>query len=240
MARKRKRRLKGGVIWFLVLINVALGLCFSPITGASHVRVIGARPSDESRITEELQWLKNKPCVVVLKQTVEQQIYRNPLVKNVDLSQNIFGRAELKTEYYRPVALLKNAKNCVLTENGVLCPEPDPPAGLPLLEVYPEGTGPDFAISMTWEPANLAAVCDRALKQGIIKNLSIVITRNGSVCLNSGVTGRVVLGAPDELDEKFDQIRTILTAQPNLMTQGKELVLVAPKRPVTRPMQANL
>src|SRR5579862_9741056 len=99
MARKRKRRLKGGVVWFLVLANVALGLCFSPVTGASHIRVEGARPSDEARITKELQWLKDKPCAVVLKSTVEQQIYRNALVKSADLSQNIFGRGVLKVEY---------------------------------------------------------------------------------------------------------------------------------------------
>jgi len=240
MARKRKRRLRSGVVWILVLINVACGLVFSPVTAATHVRVYGARPSDQARITRELQWLNDRPCVTVDKPSVEEQIYRNALVKSVDLSQNVFGRAELKVEYYRPVAILKNAQNCVLTEAGFICAAPNPPAGLPLLELYPEGTGPDFSLSMTWEPANVVDICDRATKQGIIKNLSIAITRNGSVCLNSGGTGRVVLGAPDELEEKFDQIQKILTAEPDLMAQGKELVLIAPRKPVTRPMQANL
>lgn len=240
MARKRKRRLKGGVVWFFVLVSVACGLAFSPVTAITHVRVMGARPSDEARIQKELQWLNGRPCLMVYKPSVEEQILRNPLVKSADLSMNVFGRADLAIEYYRPVAVLKNAQNCVLTDAGFLCAMPEPPPGLPLLELYPEGTGPDFSLSMMWEASRVAEICDRASKQGIIKNLSITVTRNGSVCLNSGVTGRVDLGSPDELDEKFAQIHSILSAMPDLLAQRKELVLIAPKKPVTRPLQGSL
>jgi hypothetical protein len=47
------------------------------------------------------------------------------------------------------------------------------------------------------------------------------------------------LGSPDELDEKFAQIRSILTAQPDLLAHGKVLVLIAPKKPVIAPMQGG-
>ena len=56
------------------------------------------------------------------------------------------------------------------------------------------------------------------------------------MCLNSGVTGRVVLGSPDDLDEKFEMLRTTLSQQPDLLAQGSELVLIAPNKPVKRAM----
>ena len=240
MARKRRRkRLKVGVIlWFLVILTVGGGLLFSPATAANHVRVYGAKTSDKTRITHELQWLKNKPCVTINGASVEDQLLRRPDVESVDLSRNLLGQAQVQINYYQPVAQVSGGKDEVLTEGGFLCKMPDAPLDLPTIEIFPEAGGPSFGISTVWEPKNVAEACERAYKQGIVKNLSITVTRNGSVCLNSGVTGRVVLGAPEELDEKFEQIRTILTSHPDLL-DGKELVLISPKKPVTRPLQAN-
>jgi cell division septal protein FtsQ len=240
MARKPKKHLKPVVVWLLVAINVTCGLVFSPITDITRLHVVGAKAFDKSRIEHELQWLQQRPSLSVNKPSVEEQILRNPLVKTADLSLNIFGHGELKVTYYEPVAILQNAKNCVLTNVGTICPMAGAPADLPSLTLYPEGSSPNFSITAPWEPTKVAEICIRAFKQGIIKNLSITVTRNGSVCLNSGVTGRVDLGAPDELDEKFEQIRKILSSQPDLLAQGKELVLIAPSKPVTRPLQGNL
>ena len=241
MARKRRRRrLKVGVIlWPLVVLSAVGGLLFSPVTAANHVRVFGAKTSDKERIAKELQWLKNKPCVTVNGASVEDQLLRRPDVRNVELSRSLLGSAQVTMEYYQPVALVKDTKDEVLTQDGFLCRMPDAPTDLPTIEIFPEAAGPSFGLSTVWEPKNVAETCERAFKQGIIKNLSITVTRNGSVCLNSGVTGRVVLGAPEELDEKFDEIRQILSSHPDLLAQGKELVLIAPKKPVTRPLQGT-
>jgi hypothetical protein len=223
----------------LLVINVVAGLLFSPITAANHVNVVGAKPSDVKRIENELQWLKGRPCLRVNGESVEEQIMRRPDVHTAELSQNVFGRGELKVTYYEPVALVNGAKNVVLTKTGFLCAMPDPPAGLPALQLFDGGASPAFGVTTNWEPQKVADVCERAIKQGLVKNLSIGVTVSGQVCLNSGVTGRVVLGAPDELDEKFEKIRAILTAKPDLLDKGVQLVLTSPSKPVTSPLQGN-
>lgn len=242
MARRRKRRkLKTGVIlWALVIVNVALGLAFSPITAATRIRVVGAKPSDAERISKELQWLRDKPCLAVNGLSVEEQILRRPDVKSTELSRNIFGRGQLVVTYYEPVALVDGTKNTVLTDGGFLCQMPDVPEGLPTLKLFPDCARPSLGMSTSWEPARIADVCLRAVQQGIVKNLSITVTVGGLVCLNSGETGRIVLGSPYDLDEKFGKIQTILASQPDLLAQGKELVLIAPSKPVTRPLQPIL
>jgi hypothetical protein len=240
MARRRKRKLKAGVlIWALVLVNLVAGLLFSPITSAAHIRVVGARGSDKKRIDRELDWLRDKPCLAVNAASVEEQVMRRPDVRAASLSRNIFRRAQLEISYYEPVALVQGTKNVVLTEGGFLAAVPDPDPELPSLMLAQEAGQPMLGLSSTWEPASVAAICQRASQQGLVKNLSITVTKSGWVCLNSGDSGRVVLGAPDDLDEKFEKIRAVLAVQPELLSQGKELVLIAPAKPVTRPLQGN-
>ena len=206
MARKRRRRkIKAGpILWALLVVHVAVGLLFSPVTAATRVRVVGAKRSDETRIERELQQLKDKPCLSVNGRALEEQILARPDVRTAELSRNLFGRGELVMSYYEPVALVNGTKNVVLTDAGFLCATPDVATSLPMLNLPTEAWGASFGLSGVWEPRSVAEVCERSLKQGIIKNLSITVTMGGSVCLNSGVTGRVMLGAPDELDEKFE------------------------------------
>ena len=240
MPRKRKRirrRLKWRpILWSLVIVNTIAGLIFSPITAAAQVRVVGASASDYARIEEELQWLKDQPCLVVNSASVEEQILKRPDVRSVTLSRNIFGRGQLQVGYYEPVAHVAGTPDIVLTDAGFLCRTPDIPEGIPLLQLFEGCAHPSLGISTSWEPQKIADVCLRATRQGIVNNLSISVTVAGVVCLNSGVTGRVVLGSPDDLDEKFEMLRTTLSQQPDLLTQGSELVLIAPNKPVTRAM----
>ena len=241
MARKRKgRRLKAApVLWLLLIVNVTVALMMSSATAATHIRVKGADVADRARITKELQWLKGRPYLSVNAASVEETILQRPDLKTADLSRNPFGGGELALVYYQPVALLENTKNVVLTDGGTLCAIPNADPQLPVLHLFPEAFSPSMGISTMWEPNLVAQIVRRASSEGMLKNLSITVTVGGSVCLNSGVTGRVNFGAPDALDDKFSEMKKILAAQPNLMDEGKELVLIAPTKPVTRPLQGT-
>ena len=234
--RKRiKRRLKWGpILWPLAVANIIAGIIFSPVTAAAHVRVVGAMPSDYPRIEQDLQWLRDQPCVLVNNYSVEEQILKRSDIESATLSRNIFGRGQLQVRYYQPVAKVAGTSNVVLTEAGFLCETPDVPENIPLLQLFDGCAHPALGISTSWEPQKVADVCFRAAQLGIVNNLSISVSVGGVVCLNSGVTGRVVLGSPDELDEKFEMLRTVLSQQPDLLAQGQELVLIAPNKPVTR------
>jgi len=238
---KRKKRIRrsiktGPLFWPLFIGNTFAGLLFSPITSATHINVSGAAASDQQRIEQELQWLKDKPCLSINNLSVEEQILKRPDVKSAVLSRNVFGRGHLTVSYYQPVAHIYGTDNVVLTEGGFLCQTPDVPDNIPMLELFDGCAHPSLGISTSWEPQKVADVCLKAAQEGIVNNLSVSVTVGGVVCLNSGVTGRVVLGSPDELDDKFQMLRTVLTQQPDLLTQGQELVLIAPFKPVTRAM----
>lgn len=241
MARKRKRRrLRAApILWLLLIANVAIALSFSPATAATDIRVKGAEASDQQRIAKDVSWLKGRPWLSVNNASVEETLMMRPDVERAQVSRNPFGHAEVTMSYYRPVAIVDGGKNLVLTDGGFLCTVPNPNPNLPVLYLFPEASSPALGLSTLWEPTLVAQVCERAASEGIVKNLSITVTMSGSVCLNSGVTGRVIFGAPDDLDEKFSVMKKILTAEPNLLDNRQELVLVAPSKPVTRPLEGS-
>ncbi|HZH98026.1 MAG TPA: hypothetical protein VEX38_03570 [Fimbriimonadaceae bacterium] len=236
MARKPKRRRSnwGPILWLLALGNIGAGLWLSPITAAAKVRVVGALPSDQERIRGELQFLKRQPCLRVNRFAVEERALRRPLVREAEYTQNIFRRGRLKVSYYEPVALLENSPNVVLTAHGTLAIASDLPTDLPRLRAFPEATGPILAYAGNWQMKEVADTCIRASTNVAIKDLLVTVASNGQVCLNSSTKGRVILGFPDNLDEKFKALEDILTASPELLSQNKELNLTVPAKPVVR------
>src|SRR5579864_857868 len=175
--RRRKRtrtRLKSGaILWPLMIGNTVAGLLFSPITAATHVRVVGASPSDQPRIEEELQWLKDQPCLLVNNNSVEEQILKRPDVKTATLSRNVFGRGQLQLSYYQPVARVLGTEDTVLTEAGFLCRTADIPDGIPIVQLFDGCAHPSLGMTTSWEPKKVADVCLRAAREGIVSNLSI-------------------------------------------------------------------
>ncbi len=235
MARRRRKLNWAPILWLATLINVSLGLAYSPITSAAKVRVVGAQPSDHERITAAIQGLHRKPALRGGAEIVIEQLYRKPDMRSVSFGQNLFRRALIELKYQPPVARIAGMPKTILTAQGTLCQTNEPIDALPELNLYPAALDPMATYGSSFEAVKLADVCMRAATLGI-PGLTISALDSGAVCLNSGTTGRVALGPPDDLDAKFEALQKLLGAHPEVLTQNQEIVLLEPSKPFTRPM----
>lgn len=231
----RRRRLNWGpVLILLTLLNIGFGLAYSPVTSASKVRVVGAYASDRERIKEAVQHIRQKPAFRGGGEVMIEQIYRRPDVRSVTFGQNLFRRGLVTVRYFAPVAKLPDLSKTVLTSQGVICQTQEPIDQLPPLR-FSGASIPTATMLERFESRKIADVCARAITLRIT-NLEIVVLESGGVCLNSGTTGRVILGPPDDLDDKFEKLDEVIRSQPTLLNDRKELVLIVPSKPMVRPL----
>lgn len=234
MARRRKLNL-GPVLWTATVLNVIAGLALSPITSAAKVRVVGALPTDRDRIRSAVQAVKGKPALRGGAERTLEELYRRPDLRVADWSQNLFRRGLLVLTYDRPIAVLRGQKNTILTSRGQVTQTREHIEDLPEIEFFAAALQPSGSLGSAVEFVKVADVCSRASTLGIGK-LWISVQENGGVCLNSGETGRVMLGSPDELDAKFEKLQGLLATQPGVLSEQKEIVLLAPAKAVVRPL----
>lgn len=234
MAR-RKRVNWGPVLVLLTVGNIFAGLAYSPITSATRVRIEGAYATDQARIAEAVQLVRRKPALRGGAATMVEQIYRRPDVRDVSFRQNLFRRGLVKIRYFAPVAQVADMPRTILTAQGSICQTQEPIDSLPRLSWSSGGPTPTATLVERIESRKVADVCSRAATLKI-PALEIVVLDNGGVCLNSGKTGRVLLGPPDNLDEKFETLDRILASQPTVLAESKEVVLIVPEKPMVRPL----
>lgn len=230
MARKRKRVNWGPILWLMVIANIGFGLMYSKVTSPLITRVEGALPEDEQRIREALVELNDKPALTAPIGSVLQSVYRRPDIRSASLELNLLRRGLLKVEYERKIAVLTARPNVALTMSGKLVPFMGDPALLVKLRLYSEALSPIAALSNGWETSKVADVCKRA-SFAELPNLLVDVSENGSVSLICGEAGKVILGSPDNLDEKFARLQQIRDSDPTLLQNGNVLVLVSPKNP---------
>lgn len=119
--RRKKRSIHWKlVLWLFVIINISLGLMFSPITTVHKARVSGARTDDEARIAQHLQSIRKTPYFRLNSKRLETLILANDEIKSVDTKTNIFGRAYLKIENRRPVAKISGYVAQYLCAQGMV------------------------------------------------------------------------------------------------------------------------
>lgn len=231
----RRRRVNWGpVLVALTLVNVGFGLAYSPITSATKVRVVGAYASDQERIKVAVQELRRKPALRGGAEVMIEQINRRPDVRSVEFGQNLFRRGRVSVRYYPPVARVAALPKSILTSQGTICQTQESIEDLPPLRFVGPSV-PTATLLERFESRKIADVCARA-KTLRITRLEIVVLESGGVCLNSGTTGRVILGPPDDLDDKFEKLDEVLQQQPTVLNDRKELVLIVPSKPMVRPL----
>jgi len=229
--RRARRRLNWGpVLWLFFVVNVAAGLTWSRATSAQVVRVYGALPYDEARISQQAQFLKDVPCLRVDKARIEEKVGFAPEVRTVELRRNVFGRAELRVQYREPVARLAGSTTAYLSDEGVLFTQSVERTDLPSLKLDGE-LDANLAYASPWPLGRLVQVAKEATLRESLQNAEIQVFRSGAVCLNLQTATRIQLGPLEAIGEKFKAYDELLQSNPNLLKDASELILVAPSRP---------
>ena len=70
-------------LWIAVVVNVALGFAYSPITSAVRVKIEGADDGDHVALAEAVQSLERQPCARADVVRVQSRILLNPAIESV-------------------------------------------------------------------------------------------------------------------------------------------------------------
>lgn len=231
--RKRVRLRAKPFLVIAIVLNVGLGLVFSPLTAIRHVRVEGARDADRARIETELQSVRGVPSLRLNPRAVESRILSAPYARNASLSRTIFGSAALNVAYRTPVARFDRSKRLALSDEGVVYAEQQLSPDLPILDVPAADLQPSLTLEGFWEPQRVAIIAQEARKVDNSQKERILITQPGRVILYIG-QGRVVLGNCEGLEKKFQALKDRLLRNPSELSQIAELDLTLPERPAVR------
>jgi hypothetical protein len=236
--RKRRSSIRARpLLGWLLALNLAAGLLFSPAMAARRVRVLGAQPVDQPRIRRVLEGLRGVPFFFVHGPELESRLAAAPHLDSVSVSRNLFGRAVVRVFYRRAVARVASQRSLALDPQGVVFLHPEPVRGVPTVFLPGQAFRPWLSACAPFETRSVAWVCERA---AAIPNLdlgSVVLTYQGAVSLRDRSGATVVLGPAERLEEKLERLEVILAERPSLFESVRELNLTAPSRPaiVERP-----
>lgn len=232
--KKGRLRLRPGFWWLLFVVNVAVGVMFSPLTAATKVAVVGAESFDRERIAKELGALAGQPWSAGTATTIQGKLLDLPDVRTAHLSQNVFGRGLLELTYRDAVAQLDKAPGMVLGSDGTVYLSARTWEGLPVLSLDPVLQRPIVGLWQPWKPREVAAVCRALERIGSPREFQVTVDARGVVCLNRKTSGRIVLGSTEMLTQKLDKVREALREEPGLLKPGFEFDVTVPERAVLR------
>ncbi|MEZ0325038.1 MAG: cell division protein FtsQ/DivIB [Fimbriimonas sp.] len=240
MRRKRKRfslRPKP-ILRLLLVLAIAAGIWFSPITSIRSVRIEGAIPSDQERLERIAKRLEGIPNIRIDPRITESEVLKLPEAQWATLTRSLFGSALLKVKYRTPVAKLLGHPGVALSNQGVFYKAAQIPKELPQIQLPSGGPPTLLTLSSNWQPKTMAKLAQDVLKLRVSDVIRIQVEEGGLVCLNMG-SGRVILGSIDNLDEKLSVLRDRLAANPNELNEVEDLVLTSPKSPSFVPRKEN-
>ena len=219
-----------GILWLFTVVNIIVGVWWSPITAVRHVRVTGVPSFDQPRVAQLLEKLKNVPCIRVNPRNTESLVLELPESKTADLTRNPFGSARLDVSYREPIARKFNDDHLGFSADGVFFAASAIPADLPTIKMPVEE--PEFSLGFgnSMLGSRLAELCIRARQMRPSANLRIDLSADGAVCLNID-RGQVRLGSTDDLDRKMQVLSDRLEKTPLELSQFSYLDLTSPEDP---------
>jgi len=215
-------------------VNISLGLFYSPITAPTSFRVQGAAATDQNRIRQRLQTLKEEPFVKINLRRLESDLQLNPQIRAAHVTLNPFGRGIVRIEAREPIARIKELGSLCLGSDGALFRTLSP-VQLPILQLPAEELALNLTFFSTWEPLAIAQMIPKFLAVLPKEKWTIVLDAKGGICFNSESKCRLILGDSYELDEKLEVLRTVLKEDPNLLHKSSAINLTAPENPVRLP-----
>lgn len=231
--RKKRTRLNWApILWIILVFNVGFGLKYSKLFAPRVVRVAGAKAGDEARIAKVLESLNGKPAWNSPVSAVEEDLLRSPDMSSATIELNLLGRGLVTLTYDPPVAVFATRPTLGLNAKGGIVPVADA-TGLIKVRIYPQALAPLATFAAGWEMSLVADVCSRA-SRAELPDPEVELSENGSVQINLKSDARIVLGAPSDLDHKFQRLAQVRASDPELLSAGNELNLIAPDKPSIR------
>lgn len=248
--RKRVARAKkstqfgwSGILWFLVVVNLAAGFCLSPATGLKSVSVKGASPEQSLLIEKRLQPWSTILWVWQSRAAMETAILADNRLESAKATSNLFGRGQVVVERRKPVARVndRDAQSgqsstgfaIYLDRRGTLYrDEATISFKGPGLTLPAGAKAPQLTVVPSWPLTSVANVAVKS--QAFLGELPFkVVLDERSVLSLQVVDGpQIVLGTESDLDEKFDVLERAFREEKDKVLRYKSINVSAPDRPV--------
>jgi hypothetical protein len=222
------------------VVNVAAGWYYSSATAVSSIRVLGARPSDQSRLKEIFSEAKDTPFSRLNGSNFESLAMELPGTKSARLSRNPFGRATLAIEYERPVASIrvgdKTGDVMLLGEGGSVfrVAKDEDVTGLPEVRVAPKLEFSPLGLANQFDGEALIAILKPAESRFGAAGYAVeVLAVNRFNVVIDGC--RLELGNATKLEEKFAAYDALVRAYPTLLSDCESVIVTQPAKPACVP-----
>ena len=198
--------------------------------------VEGATRQQMPLIIQTLQTVRGQPALQVNKAKVESQTLELSALSTAEYTQNLFGRAVLKVVQRQPVARI-GTTNAYMEENGGIFNLTDPPKGnIPVLILNPVFMEPTLSPMARWESGRIAKICQESSQNWPEIPVKIEVTERGVINLQPLTGGAMaILGSSDDWEKKLAALQRMVKAQPDLWKRYREVNLIDPEAPMTRP-----
>lgn len=236
MPSKRRRRKRRSIrpeaaLWGLVIVQLAAGLAFSPLTAVRKVQIAGATTSDHQRITSVLQKLKDVPVMRLNGSSVESALMASNAVEKATFVPNIFGRAAVKMINRTPVARVGDSSVCLDRYGTTFVPDQ-------LLETLMKVDPPQRSLLVNaglcgpWEATKVAHLCELLKAQVPNVQGTVEVGDRGVLSFQVESGAEVVLGSSESLPQKIEKLGALLQEKPDLLKSVRQLNLTLPSSPV--------
>ncbi len=225
----RSKAVEWMVFWIVTFLATLVAALFaSPLTNLTTVRVSGAAAHDQSRIRAVMEGVRQTPALAIDVGDIESRLL-SPEVRSASVRTNVFGRARLKLEYRKPVALV--AEGVAVDEIGTT---------FPIGARFP----PNLHISRKVEDSNtILTISDpspiRRLAR-LAKKLQVFMPKlTGTLEIDDkeglflSTDGLVVeFGDTSRLDRKVQVLADLFREDPQRAAKGGRIILVDPDNAV--------
>ncbi len=213
--RERRRRLAVlvGTVSLTVLAGGAWGASRSPLLDVDRVEVAGAARTDVAEVVRASGVHRGRPLVDVDAGAAAARAEQLPWVLRATVRREWGGTVSIEVTEREPVAAARAGEGWALVDadGRVLGPVPEPPAGLPAAVAGSPVGSPGSRLDSGWDAVLEVARAARAARPRLLERVTAIAEVEGSgVELTLEAGGTVRIGAPDQLNEKFTAIETVL------------------------------
>lgn len=225
----RPRRISGikrlvlAILGLLLLGEAVLALLTSPWFYVRNTRVEGAESIPENEIVRDLQLDPRTNIFLVDKHNLRKRVLRNPVIEDVGIHRRLPGTLVVRTKERKAQVLLR--VNDVLYEvdsKGVPFRVADAKKpGMLVIDYHPSL---QIRLGKPIRSGLFDTAKDCLLIAKSTKNLGaigITVDQNRDLCLNTPDGFRVILGRPEQLEEKLKYAAEAAGGMPGFRQRGE-------------------